>query len=94
MNKIKNPESVGLILNLMARYANGKSENEFDKAVGSALGNDPAVKQSVRQIVEAMRRKPEVMRVLPKEVAENPTSRLFRRKIQNCFSQAEIINQS
>lgn len=72
MKEVKNPEATGLVLNLIARYAAGKSENEFDKAVATALGNDATVKQSVRQIIDAMQKKPEVMKVLSKEVAADP----------------------
>ena len=94
MNEIKNPESVGLVFNLMARYAEGKSENEFDKAVAAALGNDPAVKQTVRQIVEAMRKKPEVMRILPKEVGENPTHLFQAVKYQTAFRKLNVSFKS
>jgi len=90
MNEINNPESVGLVFNLMARYADGKSENEFDRAVGAALGNDPTVKQTVRQLVEAVRKKPEVMRLLPKEVSENPTHLFQVDNYQTAFRKLHV----
>jgi hypothetical protein len=86
MKEIKNPEATGLVLNLIARYAAGKSENEYDKAVGAALGNDAAVKQSVQQIVDAMRKKPEVMKGLSKEVADNPIQLFAANKYKTVFS--------
>jgi hypothetical protein len=76
MKEIKNPESIGLILNLMARYAEGKSEHEFDKAVGAALGSEPAVKQSVKQMIERLRKNQEVMSLLPKDTIDNPGRRI------------------
>ena len=72
MKTIKNPELAGLIINLMARYAEGKIENEFDQAVSTVLGDDAATKQSIKKTIEAMKKKPEVMRLLPKPVADNP----------------------
>lgn len=94
MTTMINPESTGLILNLIARYSEGKSENKYDRAVKDALEGDPASKQSVKKIVEALKTKPAVIRLLPKEMTINPAHTLAEEKFTTAFKKFQLLPQN
>lgn len=69
-HKLQNPEAVGLLLNLIARYAEGVPEGdktEYDTAVANALAGDARAKATAQRLIGRLKQKPEAVRALPVE---------------------------